>query len=444
MAAKYKIEDFSSSEEDEDDRVSEVELPETDADESIIIMPKKIKGVRKILDSDDEEAQRDFDRITLSPKTRRSIGIRASTRFKSSSESDDLLSEDEESENKESEDEEFHTGDNTPTDTSTNIQESFKVAADKSGKLNNSALNGSSYPGNASSRKLETANSEALLTDDESDDEETASKSEELEGAVGGKSPTIHDDSHSISGADSFADGIVDKLSSTRYSKVYEVDDALEKVQKGLKNLEISSEDIVIIDSDDSTTDEKKVHVSESFYNQEKEKLENLLEYQQKMKDLYNKLGTSLPDRGKQILIKQKETQAEIDDLVKYISTLTIDGTKDSPKVSIRERLSEEVAASLESVQYLTEPEEKSEEFKEKGKKEPNQRKTEAPKAIQIAHIKEIHKSLDTCPPEDMLMEEPKGLKVSLMDHQRYALTFMTWREKKVPQGGILGDDMGT
>lgn len=406
---------------------------------------RKPKGVLKLLDSDDEEAQRDFDRITLSPKTRRSIGIRASTRFKSSSESDDLLSEDEESENEESEDEEFHTGDNTPADSSVNIEESFKVAANKSpGKLNNSMLNGNSFAGNASSRKLETGTSQAFLTDDESDEDETASKSEELEGAVGGQSPTIHNDSHSISGADSFADGIVDKLSSTRYSKMYEVDDALEKVQKGLKKLEISSEDIVVIDSDDSTTDDKKVHVSKSFYNQEKEKLENLLENQQKLEDLYNKLGPSLPDRGKQLLLKQKEQQSEIDDLVKYISTLVIDGAEDSPKVSIRERLSEEVIASLESVQNLTDPEEKSEELKIKGKKEPNQRKTEVPKAIQIGHIKEIHKSLDTCPPEDMLMEEPKGLKVSLMDHQRYALTFMTWREKKVPQGGILGDDMGT
>ena len=34
---------------------------------------------------------------------------------------------------------------------------------------------------------------------------------------------------------------------------------------------------------------------------------------------------------------------------------------------------------------------------------------------------------------------DPAGLTVSLMSHQSKALSWMTWREKEVPSGGILG-----
>lgn len=42
-----------------------------------------------------------------------------------------------------------------------------------------------------------------------------------------------------------------------------------------------------------------------------------------------------------------------------------------------------------------------------------------------------------------MLAEDPVGLKVSLMNHQKHALAWMSWRERKLPRGGILADDMG-
>ncbi|XP_061170821.1 transcription termination factor 2-like [Saccostrea echinata] len=57
--------------------------------------------------------------------------------------------------------------------------------------------------------------------------------------------------------------------------------------------------------------------------------------------------------------------------------------------------------------------------------------------------IEKLHKQLETCPDSSTEVEDPKGLKVSLMTHQRQALAWLTWREGQHPPGGILADDMG-
>ncbi|XP_070539750.1 transcription termination factor 2-like [Ptychodera flava] len=57
--------------------------------------------------------------------------------------------------------------------------------------------------------------------------------------------------------------------------------------------------------------------------------------------------------------------------------------------------------------------------------------------------IDKLHKSLETCPKEDSELEDPSGLRVSLMVHQRQALAWLSWREQQHPCGGILADDMG-
>ncbi|RZC38461.1 transcription termination factor 2 [Asbolus verrucosus] len=60
-----------------------------------------------------------------------------------------------------------------------------------------------------------------------------------------------------------------------------------------------------------------------------------------------------------------------------------------------------------------------------------------------VETLNELHKSLANCPTENDLMEDPKGLKVPLMTHQKRALTWLLWREQQKPSGGILADDMG-
>ncbi|CAH1957093.1 unnamed protein product [Acanthoscelides obtectus] len=66
-----------------------------------------------------------------------------------------------------------------------------------------------------------------------------------------------------------------------------------------------------------------------------------------------------------------------------------------------------------------------------------------AQKALTIDGLNELHGSLKTCPTEKDLAEDPEGLKVDLMLHQRRALAWLMWREEQRPSGGILADDMG-
>ncbi|NXF82677.1 TTF2 factor, partial [Sclerurus mexicanus] len=57
--------------------------------------------------------------------------------------------------------------------------------------------------------------------------------------------------------------------------------------------------------------------------------------------------------------------------------------------------------------------------------------------------INQLHKSLESCPTEQTVAEDPSGLKVPLLPHQKQALAWLLWRESQRPCGGILADDMG-
>ncbi|XP_075023563.1 transcription termination factor 2 isoform X2 [Calonectris borealis] len=57
--------------------------------------------------------------------------------------------------------------------------------------------------------------------------------------------------------------------------------------------------------------------------------------------------------------------------------------------------------------------------------------------------INHLHKSLESCPTEQTVAEDPSGLKVPLLPHQKQALAWLLWRESQRPCGGILADDMG-
>ncbi|KAJ4933588.1 hypothetical protein JOQ06_030414 [Pogonophryne albipinna] len=54
-----------------------------------------------------------------------------------------------------------------------------------------------------------------------------------------------------------------------------------------------------------------------------------------------------------------------------------------------------------------------------------------------------LHKSLESCPHPEAEVPDPKGIKVTLLAHQRSALAWLLWRETQNPCGGILADDMG-
>ena len=50
-----------------------------------------------------------------------------------------------------------------------------------------------------------------------------------------------------------------------------------------------------------------------------------------------------------------------------------------------------------------------------------------------------VCRQLETCPSPETEREDPEGLRVSLMTHQKQALAWLQWREKQHPPGGILG-----
>nr|XP_045623024.1 transcription termination factor 2-like isoform X1 [Procambarus clarkii] len=58
--------------------------------------------------------------------------------------------------------------------------------------------------------------------------------------------------------------------------------------------------------------------------------------------------------------------------------------------------------------------------------------------------IEGLHSAIKSAPDVEVVEEEdPEGLKVPLLVHQRRALAWLLWRERLVPPGGILADDMG-
>lgn len=63
-----------------------------------------------------------------------------------------------------------------------------------------------------------------------------------------------------------------------------------------------------------------------------------------------------------------------------------------------------------------------------------------AQKAVTMDRLQQLHGSLESCPKENTLAEDPNGLKVELMPHQKRALAWLMWREKQKPSGGILGN----
>lgn len=78
-----------------------------------------------------------------------------------------------------------------------------------------------------------------------------------------------------------------------------------------------------------------------------------------------------------------------------------------------------------------------SPELKELGKRAQETRDKEL--ALTVERLQDLHGSLVARPSEEEKAEDPRGLKVQLMPHQQYALTWLLWRERQKPSGGVLG-----
>ncbi|KAL9867848.1 transcription termination factor 2 isoform 2-T2 [Geothlypis trichas] len=135
-----------------------------------------------------------------------------------------------------------------------------------------------------------------------------------------------------------------------------------------------------------------------------------LLQLKQKKSTLATVNVQMLPDKGQRLL-------KQVQDLEAALSALNISTADTSEKVSIgvqnlyRGRMTEDQIRAVHSATFEA--------------------------------INHLHKSLESCPTEETAAEDPSGLKVPLLQHQKQALSWLLWRESQRPCGGILADDMG-
>lgn len=131
-----------------------------------------------------------------------------------------------------------------------------------------------------------------------------------------------------------------------------------------------------------------------------------------------------LPDSGRALLNKQNEFELKIKAAQDQLSQVEI---KDEPQTPLTWG---GIEAGTTQVQPRT--------F---GKQAMQTYNTE--KSLTLDRLQNLHGSLKTCPTPETLADDPKGLKVELMLHQKHALAWLLWREQQKPAGGILADDMG-
>ncbi|XP_056646688.1 transcription termination factor 2 [Diorhabda sublineata] len=168
------------------------------------------------------------------------------------------------------------------------------------------------------------------------------------------------------------------------------------------------------------------IEVSPEQYQQQEEKIQRLGSELQRTADLIESINLEfLPDKGVSLKNRQVELEAKHLEEVQILSNMKI-SAQTEPQISSWK----EIEAGAVKVQPKT--------FGRKAMSTYN-----AQKSLTIDRLQQLHGSLASCPKENDLAEPPKGLKVDLMPHQLRALSWLMWREKQKPSGGILADDMG-
>lgn len=150
----------------------------------------------------------------------------------------------------------------------------------------------------------------------------------------------------------------------------------------------------------------------------------------QNSKKLLGTLQDTLPDKGAGLRVRLQRLADELTKQDQYIATLRPE--QDRPVKPAADNADDwsKISAAINAIQPV-----------HTGNQGLNTFNTQ--KALTVERLQQLHASLETCPTEDTLAPTPKGMRVELMEHQRYALSWMVWRERQKPRGGILADDMG-
>ncbi|KAH8403973.1 hypothetical protein KR215_007287 [Drosophila sulfurigaster] len=185
----------------------------------------------------------------------------------------------------------------------------------------------------------------------------------------------------------------------------------------------------------------KSVNVSRDFYAKEMREIAALRLKKSEAEQLFEKVAHKLPDNGVQIKKRISGLQEEINKKIRYLEGCNVQREETPKKVQLPQKpqMSKPVDKELDwndlsaAVNLI----------------QPTHTGTQglatfnAQKALTVESLKDLHGSLKDCPGEDVQAEDPSGLKVQLMGHQKHALAWMSWREQQRPRGGILADDMG-
>ncbi|XP_017778365.1 PREDICTED: transcription termination factor 2 [Nicrophorus vespilloides] len=211
--------------------------------------------------------------------------------------------------------------------------------------------------------------------------------------------------------------------------------------------IEASEEEIIISDDDQAVGPSNKenhmpfvvkvekpskVSVNRAEYQVQKEKVSKMMADVLRNKNVLKTLNlNSLPDNGQLLKHRQANLEKMLAEAEDELKNMVVDKPEPAPIQTMAKPSSwQELDKFSGAVQPRT--------FGKQAMATYNQQK-----ALTMDRLKQLHGSLKNCPSEDNFEEDPRGLLVELMPHQKHALGWLMWRERQKPSGGILADDMG-
>ncbi|XP_055907334.1 transcription termination factor 2 [Eupeodes corollae] len=467
----------------------------SDHEESIVQKPKtKLKTRAVILSDSEEDEEEQFERRALSPRTRMSItGVRPADLLSDSSDFADS-SEDEETENensndvddesykensfirgvgvknsiRESDHSEGEEGETSSSQSETespikHIRQSVPKPPSRPSFAQYSSVFGNSLQDQFSStilvpEKLDESIAEKNANPSSSiihSDESEINSSEIV--STNKSESTREENSSTLNPGMKQDNSLVEQKNSSNDSDIIEIQKSTEIVDissddsdrplstfaKPLKH-EIPTKSVQpkinaalsrVTTSDNGSKEIKRV--SKEFYDKEVSKLDELRQDLVKAENLLETVGPSLFDGGKQLSIRVASLQESIKKKAQEVVNLVVE----EDDVAVVEEVKkpffdkdlpdwDDLSAAVNDIKPVF-----------TGKRGLNTFNTQ--KVLTMDRLKDIHGSLETRPGDDVLADDPKGLKISLMPHQKHALAWMNWREQQKPRGGILADDMG-